>query len=296
MKTKAVLILGGNGFVGSALAHRFSSDFKVFTSYHKKPFKIPGTTPVQVDILERDKMKRIMYRIQPDVVVICAGRFLPVLTANTEKELEGQIDEAVQSNGPANVALSTDIIQPKIIYVSSCHVFDGRSGNFHENDITLPAGDFGKVKIGGENYTRRSFNYAIVRASPLYGFGNPFHPSFLDHYRALLSQGVPFEVPHFESYSFAPVWGFADFMTKVVTNAPKGKIFHYGGLQKMTLYDFMVQFAKHFKLDENLIRPRQMDVANNLIKKPDFSLNCTATSQYYKTKLYEINEGLEELI
>ena len=42
--TKAILIIGGSGFVGTHLALKLREGYKVFATYHTKRFAIPGVT------------------------------------------------------------------------------------------------------------------------------------------------------------------------------------------------------------------------------------------------------------
>jgi nucleoside-diphosphate-sugar epimerase len=64
-RTKAVLIIGGSGFIGTHLALKLRETYKVFLTYNTHPVLIPGTTPIPFNVEGRDWAKRLAYTTQP---------------------------------------------------------------------------------------------------------------------------------------------------------------------------------------------------------------------------------------
>jgi dTDP-4-dehydrorhamnose reductase len=180
--------------------------------------------------------------------------------------------------------------QPKFIYLSSCHLFDGNRGNYHETDVVLPALVMGKVKLGGENFIRgKSVNYNIVRLSPIFGRGNGVRLSFMDMLRMKLDRKQRIELSGNELYSFAPAPGAVEFITRLVDGGPKNKILHYGGLTKISYVEFARKFATRFGYDPDLIVETKSKSSQIL----DYSLNSTYVTQNLKIQPLLLEEGFD---
>jgi len=204
-----------------------------------------------------------------------------------------QID-ALNTNGAVTVASAAEIVQPRFIYLSNSYVFDGRKGNYKETDIVFPPTVLGKSKLGGENLLKNgSASGIVLRCSPLYGRGNSTHRSYLDELRFRLDRGERIEANSYEYHSFAPIYDLCELMKKLVQSNIKNKIFHYGGLSKITFYEFAVEFAKHFGYDHGLISqiesPHTKSIDDNA--NYDYSLNSTELIRALKFQPLLLEEG-----
>ena len=297
--TKAVLIIGGSGFIGTHLALKLREGYKVFATYHSRPMSIPGVTFLPLNVSNQNWAKRIAYTAQPEVVIYVAG------SNNTEfAESRPREAERIHAGGPATVSNASEIFQSKFIYLSNCYVFDGHRGNYRESDTVLPSISLGKAKLSGENYVRgRSLNYLIVRSSPVYGRGNGWRLSFLDHLRMLLDRKQRIEFGGTELHSYAPISGLAELLARLVESGPRNKTFHYGGLTKISAYEFARNFAKRFAYNPELILQSGQIQKNeagprktiNENTPPDFSLNCSQVTETLKIKPLLLEEGFDLL-
>ena len=290
--TKAVLIIGGSGFIGTHLALKLRESHKVFATYLTKPMRIPGVTFIPLDVGNRNWVKRIVYSSRPDVVIYAAG------SSNLDwAEAHARDAERVHTGGPATVSNVADILQPRFIYLSNCYVFDGNKGNYHEGDIVLPSYSLGKVKVGGENFIRgKAMNHIIIRSSPLLGCGNGRNISFLDHLRMKLIRNERIELPVSEFHSFAFITSFIDFVAKMVDSGPKNKTLHYGGLTKLTHYELARKFAKRFSYNEDLIFQSQHTKRGSIEAEiADYSLNSSWVAENLKIKPLLLEECFDLL-
>jgi dTDP-4-dehydrorhamnose reductase len=288
--TKAVLIIGGSGFVGTHLALRLREGYKVFATYHTRRTFIPGVTFIPFNVENRNWVKRVVYTAQPDVIIYCAG-------ANNTlwAEKEPRKAEHVHTGGAATVSNVSDILQPKFIYLSNCYTFDGGRGNYHESDTLSPLTALGKAKVGGENFIRgKALNYVIVRSSPLLGRSNGMSASFLDNLRITLDRGQSLELQTHEQHSFALVDGFVDLIIRLIETGVRNKIVHYGGLTKTNYGELARTFAKRFKYDPSLILPPRSPPkigGEDLIL--DYSLNSTHAVEMLKIKPLLLEESFD---
>lgn len=254
---------------------------------------IPGVTFLPFNLDNRNWVKRVSYMAQPDVVIFAAG--------NSDKdwaEANARAAEQTHSGGAATLANATDMMQPRFIYLSTPYVFDGSRGNYHESDTVLPSTVYGRMKLGGENVVRsKCLNYVILRSSPLFGRGNGLNLSFLDHLRRNLSLKNRVEISHRELHNFASITGLCNLIVRLIDSGVRNRILHYGGLTKITYFEFAKLFAERFGFDSSLISFKAMPhrKGNILHETPplDFSLNCTQATETLKIKPLLLEESFD---
>jgi len=72
-------------------------------------------------------------------------------------------------------------------------------------------------------------------------------------------------------------------------------IFHLAGATRVSRYDFAVEIAKVFDLDENLIRKAKMEEMKWVAKRPrDSSLDVSKAKELLKEKPMSLGESLLE--
>jgi dTDP-4-dehydrorhamnose reductase len=288
--TKSVLVIGGSGFVGSHVVRRLREQFKVYATYRSHPMSMRGVSYFPLAVENRPWGKRLIRALEPHAIIYCAG-MNDLLWAETHPE---EADN-VHVSGVAALAEASSILQSKFIFLSNSYTFDGKKGNYHENDTALPAYSFGKMKLSGENYVRtKTLNWACVRSSPVYGRSVPDHPSFLDMVRMKLDRGQNVEMHDREIHSFAPVSGLADVLASLVESPFKNKVLHYGGLTKVSHLELAREFARRFGLNESLIQAVQKDPEKPR-ESEDFSVNSSQTIDVLKVKPLLLQEGFDLL-
>lgn len=291
--TKSVLIVGASGFIGTHLALRLRENYKVFATYYSHPIIIPGVTTLPFNVDNRNWIKRVIYTAKPDVVIYAVG-------SNNKEWSDRNVrrSEQLHSVGAATVASTTDITQPRFIYLSNSYVFDGSRGNYHETDTVLPGVMLGKLKLGAENVIKsKSLNYIILRSSPVFGRGNGIGFAFLDQLRMKLDRNQRVEALTHEIHSFAPIDGLCDVIQRLVESGIRNRVLHYGGITKMSYYDFARAFAKKFGYDSNLIVPKgisSIKIGSSDDEAPsDYSLNSTQIIETLKIKPFLLEESFD---
>ncbi|MCM2321717.1 MAG: sugar nucleotide-binding protein [Oligoflexia bacterium] len=291
-KTKAVFIVGGSGFVGTHLALRLRDRYKVFGTYCNHPVRIPGVTLLPMNLGNRNLIKRMVYTIRPEAVIYAAGsNDVDWVEANARES------ELAHTSGAASISNVAEIFQPKFVYLSNCYTFDGNRGNYHEGDTVLPATALGKAKVGGENFIRgKSLNYVIIRSSPIFGRGNGISRTFLDRLRMKLARGERIEASDSELHSFAPIEGLAEVIDRVLDSGIRNKTLHYGGLTKVTLYEWARLFARRFGYPAELITAKRLTsgtASNYELPQLDYSLNSTQSYGMLKIKPLLLEESFD---
>lgn len=142
-----------------------------------KKHEVIGMDRQQLDVTNPEECTYVIQRLQPDVVIHCA--------AFTQVDLaEREADQAflVNAKGSRNIAIASEVVGAKIVYISTDYVFDGsHTVPYHANDKTNPINVYGKSKLAGEHFIQsHSSKYYIIRTSWLYGkYGNNFVKTML---------------------------------------------------------------------------------------------------------------------
>ena len=142
-----ILITGGQG--------RFAKVLKKNNKYLKLYF----ATKKECNILNIKSIEKIVKKIKPKIILHCAGLSRPMNIH--QKNIEKSID--LNIIGTANVVKVCRKNNIKIIYFSTGYVYEGKKGNYSENDPVKPFNNYGLSKLGGECAVMMYKNSLILR-------------------------------------------------------------------------------------------------------------------------------------
>ncbi len=283
---KSILIVGGNGFIGSSIARGLVHDHTVHCTYQNEYTPIDGVQYHHLkEIADKDYCRLVANKAMPEVIIYAAG-------SNEPQEYEDDQFKAqvVFSGGPGAMLAATEVMKSKFIFISSDFVFAGNEGNYAEKDTALSFTQFGKGKVGGENYVRsRSLNHMIIRCAPLMGRGPIDHPSWLDRWRETLLLGKPLKVPSKTYHNPAPVSALIDTLKQIIAQEIKNKTLHVGGLSKVSPFEIAKLFAKKFGYSSETIRISDEQSNANY----DYSLNFSETLKLLQTEPLLLEQCLD---
>ncbi len=183
----------------------------------------------------------------------------------------------------------------KIIFFSSDYIFDGRQGNYSENDFPNPINLYGEQKLKIENYIKsQSNNYTILRISKTF-FQDFKTDCFLKNIiKTLKDPGN--SVNCIEKQVFSPICvkDIADVIKKVVKS--KIKILNVGGPETFDRKDIINLVAKKLnKKKKILILKNEKIERDSKFKWPkDVSL-CTSKLKKIKNSFISINKIINSL-
>lgn len=144
---KKILVTGGEG--------RFSKVFKKSNSNLKLYF----ATKKECNILNLKSLENIIRKIKPKIIMHCAGLSRP-MNAH-DKNISKSID--LNIIGTSNVTKMCVKYNLKLIYFSTGYVYEGKKGNYSENDPVKPFNNYGLSKLGGECAASMYKNSLILR-------------------------------------------------------------------------------------------------------------------------------------
>jgi len=164
---KKTLIIGGSGFLGSALADLSCLGSVELTYYANQR----GKCEIFIDLLKANCIKKVVQKVKPDVIIHCGG-----LTSTDFCEMEKQLALDINFGGTQNLV---EYFDGKIIYFSTDYVFDGEDAPYDEHSTPNPINHYGKTKLLAEKAVLEKPQNLVVRVSGLYGL-NLINNKFFD--------------------------------------------------------------------------------------------------------------------
>ncbi len=166
-----ILVTGCNGQLGREIVKQL--EIKKTKSEYIEVFKCDKES---LDISNFEEVNTYILEKKPDVVINCAA-FTNVDLSEDEVDLAYKIN----SLGSKNLAIASEKVKSKLVYISTDYVFKGdKKTPYKEDDTTNPISVYGKSKLLGEEYTKNFCSrYFIIRTAWLYGDGNNFVKTML---------------------------------------------------------------------------------------------------------------------
>ncbi len=147
LKSKKIVVTGGTG--------RFSEVLKK-TKFGKKCL-YPKKT--QLDILTIKSIEKYLKKTKPKILIHCAGLSRPM---NIHDE---NIEKSINLNiiGTSNIVIACKKFNVKLVYFSTGYVYEGKRGNYKEDEAVLPFNNYAWSKLGGECAVKLYKNSLILR-------------------------------------------------------------------------------------------------------------------------------------
>tara|TARA_Y100000591_G_scaffold143490_1_gene123303 strand:- start:52 stop:756 length:705 start_codon:yes stop_codon:yes gene_type:complete len=142
-----ILVTGGDGI--------FS---KVLKKYNKS-LNLYFANKKECNILKINTVDKIVKKIKPKIILHCAALSRPMSVHETD------IVKSIDLNiiGTSNVTKICKKNNIKLIYFSTGYVYEGKRGNYSEEDPVKPFNNYGLSKLGGECAVKMYKNSLILR-------------------------------------------------------------------------------------------------------------------------------------
>jgi len=227
---KKILVTGGNG--------RFATALKEINNKYLFNFR----SKKQLNILSIKSIENNIKKFKPKIILHLASLSRPMKIH--EKDINKSID--LNIIGTSNIVKICNKYKIKLIFFSTGYVYQGKKGNYKEDDPLLPWNKYGWSKLGAEAAVQLYDNSLIIRACMT-------------------------EEPFIHKYAYSNVKSnfiyhkdFAKIFLKLIN---KKGIFNVGG-KSQSIYNF----AK--KYNDNVLKkvskgefPKKMDMNLNKLKK-----------------------------
>ncbi len=205
-----------------------------------------------------------------DIEAALAGRVYDVIVHAAAMAHPDQCEKAPEHATRVNVdgtdalarwATSQDSF---FIYISTDLVFDGRRGNYAEDDPVSPVSHYGKTKVLAEEVVQRHCaRWVVLRPSLLYAQGTGRSHSFVDWLHGNLGTGksVGLFRDQFRTFLYAPDTAMA--IVRILRRGVVNEVLHLAGPERLSRYTFGERFAEVFRYPRRLLRAISLSDLND---------------------------------
>ncbi len=307
MNTK-ILLLGASSFIGYSLAHFFSSS----RNHLKLSYDLTGTyhnhkppLPVTISLLKLDatnplSVLELLESQNPDIIINCialadpnACEENPLLCQKLNLELTQIIATYYLMKKMNKKSAKKRKEFPKYIFFSSSNVFDGvQTEPYTEKAMPSPINHYGSCKAHAEKIAATFPNYAIIRPTMVFGIPQSFQRSnlFMRFFQNLQQQQPIYG--NINVYRNPCYIEDIPLLVEKIVTLPKNGIFHAGGRDNVTIYEFAKRIADAFQFSQQLVHqisPFEPKTPKNGI------LNCQWTEQTVPFQFSTLTQSFEQI-
>ncbi len=281
-----------SGCIGWNLAHRLKSNYRVYGTYLDHPVDVDRCESLAFDLTNLGRLEKLCTAIQPRIIVHTAALSNPDVC-----ETERMLALTLNTFATRELARITSLLGSKLIYLSSDLIFDGIKGMYNEADQPAPMNYYAKTKYLGElETTNNCGNYVILRLSLVYGRSSGLNENSLEKMQRQVRQGQKLRL--FTDQYRTPLYA-GDVVVAIeriiADNSVKG-LFHLGGPEKMSRFEFGQQFCKAFRFPLDLLVPTSLTEAKLLGRRPrDCSLDSRKATRVLNLRQTPVFAGLQSL-
>ncbi|MFH1131463.1 MAG: dTDP-4-dehydrorhamnose reductase [Pseudomonadota bacterium] len=256
MNPTRILLLGGNGLLGTALRQILGAE----------GMDVHVPTSSEVDIRDLESIQIALAKSSADLLINSAAQ------SNTGRaEEEPELAFAVNADGARNVALASKKAGIPLVHVSSDYVFDGKAKRpYKETDPTgVPPSVYGQSKLKGELLVRKTWpQHFILRVASLFGEGG--RPDFVDWVLEKADPQKPLTIVADRIVS--PTWTF-DFarQVRVLVRTRFFGTYHATGQGGCSWYDLACSALKLSGRDPSGVCPVPDSELKSNVVRPVFS-------------------------
>lgn len=264
-----LLITGGSGFLGTHLMPLALQNFEVHYIVHNNISTINNVFAHNVSLNDFDALEQKIRLLKPDFILHLAAssnanycESFPWLSWKTNVEASKHL---------ALIAASENI---KLCFTSTDMVFDGKKGNYDENDLPNPINKYGEQKVEAEQIILSTVKNVVVFRLPLmFGIMEGKDTFFSLMMTALKTQ----QKTKLFTDEFRSICGVQSVAQGILSLLEKAEgIVHLGGKERISRYDFAMLSAKVFGYDSSVILPcLQSEMKMPAPRPKDASLNSS---------------------
>lgn len=253
---KKILIFGGSSLIGSHLIHYMWNKTRIVTTYHGSPIKIPHIMSVPLDLTNRDAAEKLIHVTKPEIVIYAA-------TINSLKVCQenNKLADHLNNASPVSIAYACEKRGIQFIFISSCFVFSGETGNYKEIENAKPINILGNGITSAEySIQKNSSNYLILRAPPVFGRTASLNKlSLLEYIETNLFNNNVSSLDNKVVTNYISGFVLSKLVHLSIEMGISNRILHLSSPDSMTRFQFGQAIAKVLKKPIELINSRNQD-------------------------------------
>ena len=283
-----ILVTGASGLLGLNAALEASQKYEVFGSVHRNVIRTTAFTVIQSDLTEPGALEKLIDESQPDWVINCAA------LANLEDcEANPALAEKLNSELPEKLANYVAKGGARLVHLSTDAVFDGKRGNYTEEDEPNPLSVYASTKLFGERAVLDANPEAVVARVNFYGWSLSGKRSLAEWFVNNLSAGN--KIKGFTDIYFCPlqVNHLANLLLRMLELRLHG-LYHVVSSECTSKYDFGIRLASLFGFEESLIEPASVIQSGlRAARSPKLTLKAGKLKRALGNPTPGLTEGLE---
>ncbi len=286
---KRILVLGSNGLVGIPLVKNLSKKYSVFTTYHTKKTSV---NDIKINLLEENTLENAFSIAKPDIVINLCGIYKNL--DHCEKNKKNVM--AINGKSLKTISKISNKYNSFLIGFSSDFVFDGKNGNYKEDDQISPINYYGKTKATGEKNIQENANdYCIIRTSMIYG-ENKLRNTLADMILNKVNLGEELKLINDQFMTPTYLENFVKMLTEIIEIEFKG-IIHLAGPERMSRYDFAKKLISLSDFKNASLIPAGFNEFDFSKKMPkDSSLNTEKASSLLRNGPEKVEKSLKKYL
>lgn len=283
-----IVVTGASGLLGASVV-MLARDLgrEVVGICHHHPLHMPGTRTYEIDLTDRYAMRNLVAALHPKQIIHCAA-----ITEVDWCELHPEETEEVNVQASSALAELAQELNAQFLYVSTDSVFDGKRGNYSEDDQPSPLSVYAKSKWRGEQEALCRHSSPLIVRVNIYGWNAQPKQSLAEW--ILDDIGARKPVRGFADVYFCPMLAndVAEVLLAMLDRGLNG-IYHVAGSERISKYDFAMRVAKTFSLATDWVVPTSIVEARLVAPRPlDSSLKTEKVRRALGRPMTDVDQGL----
>jgi dTDP-4-dehydrorhamnose reductase len=269
-----LLIAGASGFLGAnALLEAIDAGREATGVFHDTPVACDGARTMAADLAAPGAARDTLDSIRPEWVLNCAA------LADVDRcERDPDLARRVNVELPRALAASCREAGVRLLHISTDSVFDGRRGNYEENDQPAPINTYSRTKLEGERAVSEELPGALIVRTNFFGVSPGERTGLADWIIRELAVGH--RIAGFTDVVFTPL--LANWLVRVMfsmMDSGMSGLYHLGGSSRLTKHDFALLLARELELDEKLVKPARLADAELGAARPRDTSLCSSRAE-----------------
>jgi dTDP-4-dehydrorhamnose reductase len=283
-----LLVTGASGFLGGTVClEALASGRPVVGTVHRNSGNQAGQRLVTADLTDASVAKDLLARIEPRWVVNCAG------FTNVDA-CEGDPERAELLNVELPRILATACAEAGVgfVHISTDAVFDGKRGNYSEDDIPEPLNVYAQTKVEGERAVRGALPEALVIRTNFIGVSQSGRVGLADWIASTLESGE--RVRGFIDVTFGPL--LTNELARIILGATEGSLrglYHAAAKDTCSKYEFACKIAAALGFDTSLVD--RASIADAMLAAPrplNMSLSSSRLEAALRRKMPSVDNAV----
>lgn len=263
-----MLLTGGSGLLSTNFAVVGRDKYNIVLGLNNKIISIKNVKSVKLNLVSKEKLQTQIRELRINIIIHNAG-LTSVENCEKNPSLAFMVNFEL-AKLLADVCKELDIL---LVYISTDHLFDGKSSFATENKKLNPINYYAKSKALAEEYISNMCKKKIIIRTNFFCWGPSYRWSFSDKIIYTLENKE--KIFLFQDVFFTPILASVlfDCLSYLIDRENFG-IYNIVSSERLTKYEFGIMLAKKFKLNTSLISKNKLSLSHHLTKRPyDMSLS-----------------------